>query len=276
MEIKAAGHNTLFGTTQGILLVLVHDTQDVSRTVKLPIVLVPGLGGNYFLQFWQLKKALKIFSLRQGSIVDLGSFSIHLTRSDNLDNVDLAVAKKSKRTESACWAISGKVFGNQTVLTASAPQKPIALSAVSMNIDQRSLQDGSSVVGGCTKGLEKTVSTMCRIKIKVWVTDARNSAMNLKNYKERLNANESELKIKRATNSDVAVVLKSALNIPQKVTCTRSTFKVKSDCIFKARQVVFGWRQKHCTDCGTTLFVCKESQDSRCSNCPVMLVPRQK
>ena len=38
MEIEAAGNNTLFGTAQGILLVVVRDTQDICRTVKLPIV----------------------------------------------------------------------------------------------------------------------------------------------------------------------------------------------------------------------------------------------
>ena len=43
MEIKAADDNTLFGTAQGILLGLVCDTQDVCRTVKFTIVLVPGL-----------------------------------------------------------------------------------------------------------------------------------------------------------------------------------------------------------------------------------------
>ena len=43
MEIKAAGDNTLFGTAQGILMVLVPDTQDVCRTVKLLTVFVPGL-----------------------------------------------------------------------------------------------------------------------------------------------------------------------------------------------------------------------------------------
>ena len=35
MEIKAAGHNTLFGIAQGTLLVVVRDTQDICRTVKL-------------------------------------------------------------------------------------------------------------------------------------------------------------------------------------------------------------------------------------------------
>ena len=48
MEIKAAGHNTLFGIAQGTLLVVVRDTQDICRTVKLRIVLVPGLGRNLF------------------------------------------------------------------------------------------------------------------------------------------------------------------------------------------------------------------------------------
>ena len=43
MEIKAAGYSTLFGITQCILLVLVRDTQDVCRVVKLSIALVPGL-----------------------------------------------------------------------------------------------------------------------------------------------------------------------------------------------------------------------------------------
>ena len=38
MEVKAASHTTLFGTVQGILLVVVRDVQDVCRTVKLPIV----------------------------------------------------------------------------------------------------------------------------------------------------------------------------------------------------------------------------------------------
>ena len=48
MEIKAAGHNTLFGIAQGTLLVVVRDTQDICRAVKFPIVLVPGLGRNLF------------------------------------------------------------------------------------------------------------------------------------------------------------------------------------------------------------------------------------
>ena len=48
MKVKAAGHNSLFGTAQGILLVVVRDTQDVCRAVKLPLVLVPGLVRSLF------------------------------------------------------------------------------------------------------------------------------------------------------------------------------------------------------------------------------------
>ena len=56
MKIKAAGHNNFFGAAQGIVLVLVRNTQDVFRTIKLPIVLVPGLGIHFFLQ---QKKSVK-------------------------------------------------------------------------------------------------------------------------------------------------------------------------------------------------------------------------
>ena len=109
---------------------------------------MPGLGRNLSSIALAAQKGGKTIFTKVSSIIDLGLFSIQLTRSDNLDHLDLAISKESKRTESACCAISGKVFSKETVLTASVPQKYIALSsAVSMNIDQRSLQDGSSVVG---------------------------------------------------------------------------------------------------------------------------------
>ena len=146
MEIKAAGHNTLFGIAQGTLLVVACDTQDICRTVKLPIVVVPGLGRNLFSTAMAAQKGVKTIITKAGSIVDLGLFSIQLTRSDTRDHLDLAISKESKRTESACCAISGKSFCKETALTVSVPQKYIS-SAVSINIDQISLQDGSSVVG---------------------------------------------------------------------------------------------------------------------------------
>ena len=43
MENRATGDNVLYGTAQGILLVAVRGTGHILKTVKLPIVLVPGL-----------------------------------------------------------------------------------------------------------------------------------------------------------------------------------------------------------------------------------------
>ena len=123
MEIKAAGHNTLFGTAQGILLVVVRNTQDACRAVKLPIVLVPGFGRNLFSTALAAQKGVKTIFTKASSIVDLSLFSFQLTQSDNLDHLDSAISKESKRTESACCAISGKTFGKEIALTASVPQK---------------------------------------------------------------------------------------------------------------------------------------------------------
>ena len=139
MEIKAAGHNTLFGIAQGTLLVVVHDTQDVCRTVKLPIVLVPDLLRNLILIAMTAQKGVETVFTKAGSIVDLGLFSVQLTRSDNLDHLDLAISKESKRTESACCAISGKLFSKEIMLTASVPQKPVPPPTESINLCHRRL-----------------------------------------------------------------------------------------------------------------------------------------
>ena len=91
------------------------------------------------------EKGVKTIFTEAGSIADFALFSIQETGSNDLDNLDFAIiVKESKRTESACCAISGKSFAKENVLTASVPQKPIALSsAVCMNIDQRALENDS-------------------------------------------------------------------------------------------------------------------------------------
>ena len=74
-----------------------------------------------------------------------------------------------------------------------------------------------------------------------------------------MNAIESKLKSKRATGSDVVVVLSSVVNIPLTTvtSTTRWTFEAQSDRISKARQDVLGWRQKkHGIDYEIT-FVCR-------------------
>ena len=118
----------------------------------------------------------------------------------------------------------------------------------------------SEILGGndTRSGLEKAVSPVCRIKIKVWATVVASHAMKLKNYKKWLEAIESELKSTRATTGSVAAVVRCVLNIPQKVASTRWALKEKYDRGSNARQAPLGWRQKqHGIDCGITLFVCR-------------------
>ena len=66
----------------------------VGLAVKLPIVLVPGLGRNLFSTALAAQKSVKTIFTKAGSIVDLPLFSIQLTRSDNLDHLDLAKQNK--------------------------------------------------------------------------------------------------------------------------------------------------------------------------------------
>ena len=91
MEIKAAGLKTLYGTVQGILLIVVRDTQDVCRAIILSIALVPGLERNLFSTGLAAQKGVKTIFTKAASIADLGLFSIQFTRSDNLDHLDLNV-----------------------------------------------------------------------------------------------------------------------------------------------------------------------------------------
>ena len=57
------------------------------------------------------------------------------TRLDNMNHLDLTVARESRKTESTFSATSGKTFRKESVLTALVPKKPIALSVGSINID---------------------------------------------------------------------------------------------------------------------------------------------
>ena len=124
---------------------------------------------------------------------------------------------------------------------------------------EKQLGAPASEVGNYTRSsLEKAVSPVCRVKIKVWATMVASGEMNLTNYKKWLKAIESELKSTIApTDSDVAVD-RSVLNISQNVTnTTRLAFKENSDRSSKARRAVLGWRQtQHGIDCGIT-FVCR-------------------
>ena len=91
---------------------------------------------DFFFSIEAAQKGVKTVTTRGGSILDLGSFTMKLTRSNNLGHLDVAIAKQNKPPELTCCAISGRIFCYENVLTASVPHKSIALSAVSINIDQ--------------------------------------------------------------------------------------------------------------------------------------------
>ena len=99
--------------------------------------------GVFFSSIEAAQKGVKTVATKGGYILDLGSFSMKLTRSNNLGHLDVAITKQNKRPESACCAISGRTLCYENVLMASVSHKSIELSAVSMNIDQRALENGS-------------------------------------------------------------------------------------------------------------------------------------
>ena len=107
----------LRGTAQGTLLVVVRGTDDDAlSTVKLRKVLVPGLKRNLLSSSAAGKKGVKTIIEQKGSSLDLGAFRVQLTRLDSMEYLDLTIAKKSRRTESALCAISGKTFRTEAVL----------------------------------------------------------------------------------------------------------------------------------------------------------------
>ena len=75
---------------------------------------------------------------------------------------------------------NGDLAGEKTMNCKQPTEKRLAASASEI-VDNR-------------KSLEKGVFPVCRINIKVWATVVASGAMDLKNYKEWLNAIESELK----------------------------------------------------------------------------------
>ena len=141
MEIRAAGDKILRGTAQGILLVVVHDTGNVLRKVKMPIVLVSRLKRNLFSSLTAAQKSVKAVIEKNRSSLGLGPFSVQLTRLDDMDHRDLTIVKQSRKTESSLCTISMKTFRKKSVLKALVPKKSVALSVSSIDIDQRVVEN---------------------------------------------------------------------------------------------------------------------------------------
>ena len=164
IEITAAGNNVLRGTAQGILLVVVRGTDDALRTVKLPTVLVPELQRNLFSNSAAAKKGVKTIIEQEGSSLDLGAFSVQLTRLDSMEYRDLTIAKERRRTKSALCTIAGKIFRKEAVLTALVPKKSIAQPVGSIKVHQK--VGGKQDKGLTYKIQENTNEVSCREKIE--------------------------------------------------------------------------------------------------------------
>ena len=104
-------------------------------------MLVPGLKRNIFSTPAAAQKRVKTIIEMRGSSLDLGVFSVQLTRLKNTDPLDLTIAKKRRRTKSALCVISGETFGRESVLTVLVPKKPVALSVGSINVDQSAVKN---------------------------------------------------------------------------------------------------------------------------------------
>ena len=100
-------------------------------------MLVPGLKRNLFSSSAAAQESVKAIIENNSSSLDLGVFSVQLTRLDKLDDLVLTIAKKSERTESALCTISGGPLDEESVLTALVPKEPVALSVRSINVDPR-------------------------------------------------------------------------------------------------------------------------------------------
>ena len=86
-----------------------------------------GLKINIFLSSTAAKKGVTTIIEQKGLSLDLGVFSVQLTRLDSMEYLDLTNAKNSRRrTESALCTISGEKLGRESVLTALVPKNPVA------------------------------------------------------------------------------------------------------------------------------------------------------
>ena len=81
---------------------------------------------------------LRLPLTKSGSYLDLGSFSDQLSRADNTNPLDLAVVKKIE--QGLHLARFGGKCRKRDCTNGSNTKKPIALSAVSINLDQRALE----------------------------------------------------------------------------------------------------------------------------------------
>ena len=148
-------------------------------------MLVSGLKSNLFSSLAAATKGVRTILEKNDSSLDLGPFEVQLTQLDNVDHLNLTIAKE--RTESSLCAISGKKFDKISAITALVSKKPVALSVGSINFDQRvvvnaSIDDKSNNSTYKTHNTKEDVSfcenrkvMFCHLRLAILVKKGLNS-----------------------------------------------------------------------------------------------------
>ena len=83
---------------------LVRNTDDICRKVKLYVRCVSGLKINLYSSVVRPKDATTVIT-ESGSFLEFGLVFVQLSRSGNMDHLDLTIAKEIEKTESALRAV---------------------------------------------------------------------------------------------------------------------------------------------------------------------------
>ena len=136
MRILTAGGHLLSGTGKGVLLSIVTDQQGMQHSVRLPAIILPGLGKHLFSPVYALRTRGVGTTFARSSFVDLGKFRVPLRPDNNsmLHYIDLKIIRDEKpvgaRTGSALVAevVSGERMGVGTALSAGVSPSDIKTS----------------------------------------------------------------------------------------------------------------------------------------------------
>ena len=90
---------TIFCTVlHNVMYWFCYGTGDICRKVNLSVVLVAGLSIDPFSSVAIAQKGVKTVTTKSSSYLGLGLYCVQLTRFDNMDHLDVAIAKKSTIT----------------------------------------------------------------------------------------------------------------------------------------------------------------------------------
>ena len=81
---------------------------------------MPGLYKHSFSSCAAVQAGVKTVICKEGSYLDMGMFTIPLSKFNNMDYIDLAISGNSMGSSTACCAISGTQFANEVALISTS------------------------------------------------------------------------------------------------------------------------------------------------------------